>query len=397
MAAIILKPGREKSVLYRHPWIFSGAIREIAGGPRVGETVEVRAASGDLLGWAAFSPSSKIQARMWSWNGQEQIDAAFFKRRLQAALDLRKAVIPDGESNALRLVHAESDGLPGLVVDQYADLLVIQCLSAGAERWRETFADLLVELTGVSRVYERSDVEVRRLEGLLEREGPMRGEKPSGPVEIEENGLRFTVDPVHGQKTGFYVDQRRNRKKLMAVSAGRDVLNCFCYTGAFSVYALAGGARSVLSIDTSAEALAAAQQHVALNGLNRDGVDWMEADVFHALRAFRDQGRSFDVIVLDPPKFAPTAAQAERAARGYKDINLLAFKLLRPGGLLFTFSCSGGITADLFQKIVSGAAIDAAVDAEIVDTMTQGADHPVALNFPEGAYLKGLVCYVRKS
>ena len=397
MAAIILKPGREKSVLYRHPWIFSGAIREIAGGPRVGETVEVRAASGDLLGWAAFSPSSKIQARMWSWNGQEQIDYAFFKRRLQAALDLRKAVIPAGESNALRLVHAESDGLPGLVVDQYADLLVMQCLSAGAERWRETFADLLVELTGVSRVYERSDVEVRRLEGLLEREGPMRGELPSGPVEIEEHGLRFTVDPVHGQKTGFYVDQRRNRKKLMKVSSGRDVLNCFCYTGAFSVYALAGGARSVLSIDTSAEALAAAQQHVAINGLNRDGVDWMEADVFHALRAFRDQDRSFDVIVLDPPKFAPTAAQAERAARGYKDINLLAFKLLRPGGLLFTFSCSGGITADLFQKIVSGAAIDAAVDAEIVDTMTQGADHPVALNFPEGAYLKGLVCYVRKS
>jgi 23S rRNA (cytosine1962-C5)-methyltransferase len=396
MAAIILKPGREKSVLYRHPWIFSGAIREINGTPRVGETVDVHAASGDMLGRAAFSPSSKIQARMWSWNPDEQIDEDFFRRRLQAALELRRSVIPAGESDALRLVHAESDGLPGLVVDRYAGLLVMQCLSAGTERWRETFANLLSELTGITQIYERSDVEVRRLEGLLERDGALRGEPPAGPIEINEHGLRFLVDPVHGQKTGFYIDQRRNRHKLMAVSSGRDVLNCFCYTGAFSVYALAGGARSVLSIDTSAEALAAAQNHVALNGLERAGVDWLEADVFHALRTFRDQGRSFDVIVLDPPKFAPTAAQAERAARGYKDINLLAFKLLRPGGLLFTFSCSGGITADLFQKIVSGAAIDAAVDAEIVETMTQGADHPVALTFPEGAYLKGLVCYVRK-
>jgi 23S rRNA (cytosine1962-C5)-methyltransferase len=396
MASIVLKPGREKSVLFRHPWIFSGAIREIQGVPGVGETVEVRAASGEQLGWAGFSPSSKIQARMWSLDPQERIDADFFRRRLQAALELRETIIPAGETNALRLVHAESDGLPGLVVDRYAGMLVMQCLSAGADRWRDTLADLLVELTGIPQIYERSDVEVRRLEGLPEREGPLRGAPLAEPVEINEHGLRFMVDPVRGQKTGFYIDQRRNRHKLKLVSAGRDVLNCFCYTGAFSVYALAGGARSVLSIDTSAAALAAAQQHVALNGFDRAQIEWLEADVFHALRAFRDQGRSFDIIVLDPPKFAPTAAQAERAARGYKDINLLAFKLLRPGGLLFTFSCSGGITADLFQKIVAGAALDAAVDVEIVETMSQGVDHPVALSFPEGAYLKGLVCYVRK-
>ena len=396
MVGLLLKPGREKSVLHRHPWIFSGAIREVQGLPGIGETVTVHASSGEVLGWAAFSPSSKIQARMWSWNPDERIDADFLRRRLQAALDLRRSVIPAGETNALRLVHGESDGLPGLVVDRYADLLVMQCLSAGADYWRDTLADLLIELTGIANIYERSDVEVRRLEGLLEREGPLRGAAGAGKVEINEQGLRFMVDPAHGQKTGFYIDQRRNRHKLFGMCAGRDVLNCFCYTGAFSVYALAGGAQSVLSVDTSADALAAAKDNVTLNGLDRPGVEWLEADVFYALRTFRDQGRTFDLIILDPPKFAPTAAQAERAARGYKDINLLAFKLLRPGGLLYTFSCSGGISADLFQKIVSGAALDAGVDAEIVAFMTQGADHPVALSFPEGAYLKGLVCYVRK-
>jgi 23S rRNA (cytosine1962-C5)-methyltransferase len=334
---------------------------------------------------------------MWSWDPDETIDAAFFRRRLQAALDLRRALIPESETDALRLVHAESDGLPGLVVDRYADRLVVQILSAGAERWRDVLMDLLVELTGIANLYERSDVEVRGLEGLPQREGPVRGETPAVPVLIHENGLAFAVDFVAGQKTGFYIDQRRNRARLGQVCAGKDVLNCFCYTGGFSVYALANGARSVLSIDTSGEALAAAKENVIRNDLDRPGVEWLEADVFHALRAFRDEiaPPRYDVIILDPPKFAPTAAQAERAARGYKDINLLALKLLRPGGLLFTFSCSGGITADLFQKIVSGAALDAGVEAEIVEHLTQGADHPVALNFPEGAYLKGLVVYKR--
>ena len=394
-SALTLHAGREKSVLLHHPWIFSGAVQQVSGDPQAGDTVEVRTAGGEPLGWAAYSPASKIQARMWSWNPQETIDEDFLRRRLAQALELRRAAIPAGESNALRLVHAESDGLPGLVVDRYASVLVMQCLSAGAERWRHTLARLLAELTGMTDVYERSDVEVRRLEGLPEREGPLLGSGSFAPLEIQENGLLFLVDPVHGQKTGFYIDQRRNRARLRDFCAGRDVLNCFAYTGAFSVYALAGGARSVLSVDTSAEALAAARENVSRNHLERAGVEWMEADVFHALRAFRDQARSYDLIVLDPPKFAPTAAQAERAARGYKDINLLAFKLLRPGGMLFTFSCSGGITADLFQKIVAGAALDANVDAGIIEHLAQGPDHPIALNFPEGAYLKGLICYVK--
>lgn len=393
MKSILLRPTRERSVLLHHPWVFSGSIAQLQGKPEPGETVAVREPQGDFLGWAAYSPNSKIAARIWSWDESEKIDADFFRRRLQAALELRRALIPENETNALRLVHGESDGLPGLIVDRYAGLLVVQLLSSGAEYWRDVLINLLVELTGISQVYERSDVEVRQLEGLAEREGPLHGQAEFGPILIQENGLEFVVDPAHGQKTGFYIDQRYNRARLRQLCAGRDVLNCFCYTGAFSVYALAGGARSVLSIDSSGEALAVARENVTRNQFDSPNVEWLEADVFQALRAFRDQERSYDLIILDPPKFAPTAAQVERGARGYKDINLLAFKLLRPGGLLFTFSCSGGITTELFQKIVYGAALDAEVDAVILEQMTQGLDHPIALTFPEGAYLKGLICY----
>jgi 23S rRNA (cytosine1962-C5)-methyltransferase len=397
MKSILLKPGRERSVLQRHPWVFSGAIAQLQGKMEPGETAAVRAPQGNFLAWAAYSPTSRIAARIWSWDEAEKIDADFFRRRVLAAVDLRRRLIPAQETDALRLIHGESDGLPGLVVDQYADTLVVQFLSAGVELWREALIAALMETTGAKSIYERSDVEARKLEGLAQREGwitnPSGG--PASPVTICEQGLKFLVDPQHGQKTGFYLDQRRNRRKLQDYTAGREVLNCFCYTGGFSLYAQAGGAKSVLSIDSSADALETARRNAALNGMEGAALTWMEADVFQALRQFRDEGRQFDVIVLDPPKFAATAAQAERAARGYKDINLLAFKLLRPGGTLFTFSCSGGISAELFQKIVAGAALDAGVDALIVEQLTQGADHPIALNFPEGAYLKGLVCVVK--
>ena len=397
LGAIWLKSGREKSVLHRHPWIFSGAIERVEGAqgdPQIGETVEVRSAGGEWLAWAAYSPFSQIRGRIWSWDEHERIDAAFIQRRLEQALGLRRALIPADETNALRLVHGESDGLPGVVVDRYADVLVLQILSAGAEAWRETLVDGLVELTGLQQVYERSDVDVRGLEDLPERTGVLRGSAPPDRLVIRESGLEFNVDVCTGQKTGFYLDQRRNRQRVGALVLGRKVLNCFCYSGAFSVYALAGGASGVLSINSSASALAMAAENVTLNGFPAEKAAWLEGDVFHELRTLRDRAESFDAIILDPPKFAPTAAQAERAARGYKDINLLAFKLLRPGGLLFTFSCSGGISADLFQKIVAGAALDAGVNARIVEHLAQGPDHPVALNFPEGAYLKGLVCQV---
>ena len=290
----------------------------------------------------------------------------------------------------MRLVHGESDGLPGLVVDRYGDTLVMQVLSAGMERWRGVLADLLVELTGCANLYERSDAEVRDLEGLPARSGILRGKLPA-PLIIREHGLKFYVDVEKGQKTGFYLDQRDNRRRIGELSNDKDVLNCFCYSGGFSLSALQGGARSVLSVDSSAEALALARENLTLNNLAADRAEWLEADVFKSLRLMRDQGKSFDLIVLDPPKFAPTAHHAANAARAYKDINLWALKLLRPGGLLATFSCSGGVTADLFQKILAGAAMDANVTAQIVGRFAADADHPAVLNFPEGEYLKGLL------
>ncbi len=402
MPTITLKPGREKSLLRRHPWIFSGAIARLDGNPASGETVDLLAADGQFLARAAYSPSSQIRARVWTYDPSEPVDADFFRRRIQRAIqtrvgvDLVSALARAGTSpaptDACRLIHAESDGLPGLIVDRYADVLVLQSLTAGTEYWKETIADLLLEVTGLTTIYERSDADVRELEGLALRIGLLRGAINHLPLTITENELKFYVNLETGHKTGFYLDQRLNRQRLRGLAEGRDVLDCFCYTGGFTVNALAGGAKSVLSVDASADALALCRENVALNALPADRHAMLEGDVFQLLRKFRDEARSFDLIILDPPKFAPTAALAEKAARGYKDINLLAFKLLRPGGILVTFSCSGGIDADLFQKIIASAALDAGVEAQIVEHLSQAPDHPVALNFPEGAYLKGLIC-----
>jgi 23S rRNA (cytosine1962-C5)-methyltransferase len=297
-----------------------------------------------------------------------------------------------GAADAMRLIHGESDGLPGIVADRYGDTVVLQLSSAGAERWRDTIADALLAASGATRLWERSDAEVRQLEGLPPVTAALRGAREPTQIVIEEETLRFAIDLEHGHKTGFYLDQRDNRQQLRALSGARDILDCFCYSGGFALNALAGGAKSVVAVDSSAEALELARGNAEQNQLPQP--EWIEGDVFQSLRRFRDQARSYDLIVLDPPKFAPTAAHAEKAARAYKDINLLAFKLLRPGGLLMTFSCSGGVSPDLFQKIIAGAALDAGVDAQVVAHLGAAADHPVALNFPEGEYLKGLICRV---
>ena len=391
MGAILLKPGREKSILRRHPWIFSGAIAEVRGSPGDGETIDVIDSRGAFLARAAFSAHSQIRARIWTWDPDEKIGLDFFRSKLIRSVETRTELIDQAETDAWRLVHGESDGLPGLIVDRYGSTLVVQFLSAGVERWREDLADLLKDLADVDLVYERSDAEVRELEGLPSRAGPIRGSFKSEEIQIQENGLRWWVNLRRGHKTGFYLDQRLNRLQVRRFAAGRRVLDCFSFTGGFTLPALDGGAQSVLSIDSSAEALEQARLNLELNGLSSKNVEWVPADVFQALRGFRDRRRTFDLIILDPPKFAASAAQVERAARGYKDINLLAFKLLNPGGLLITFSCSGSVSDDLFQKIVAGAALDAGVTAQIVERLHQGADHPVALNFPEGAYLKGFV------
>jgi 23S rRNA (cytosine1962-C5)-methyltransferase len=392
MAELILKPGKEKSLLRRHPWVFSGAVAQVQGEPESGTTVAIRAADGRFLGWAAYSPKSQIVARVWSWREEAPLGAGLLRERLSQALAMRARLL--GEGQPARLVHAESDGLPGVIVDRYRDTLVLQVSSAGAQAWRETLADLLLELTGAQRVYERSDAEVLALEGLQPRVGPLRGDAPSDPLEIEEAGLKFLISIAGGHKTGFYLDQRDNRALVRSLAAGGSVLDCFCYTGGFTLSALAGGATHVTAVEASGEALGLAQRNAQINAFAAERCQWVEADVFQMLRRLRDQGRRYHLIVLDPPKFAPTAALAERAARGYKDINLLAFKLLAPGGLLATFSCSGGIARDLFQKIVAGAALDAGVDAQILRHLGAGPDHPVALSFPEGEYLKGLLCRI---
>ena len=388
---VTLKPGREKSLLRRHPWIFSGAIQQVDGNPASGTTVDLLSFNGQFLARASYSPNSQIRARVWTFE-DEPVDKEFFRRKIRAAMVQRSTFQVSGSSNGCRLIYAESDGIPGLIVDRYGDVLVLQSLTAGAEYWKETFADLLLEETGCAVLYERSDADVRELEGLFPHTGVLRGALSSFIFPITENDLQFNVNFASGHKTGFYLDQRVNRLRVRELAKGRDVLDCFCYTGGFSVNALAGGAKSVLSVDSSGDALTLCKENVALNNLPADRHTALEGDVFQLLRKFRDENRSFDMIVLDPPKFAPTAAHAEKATRAYKDINLLAFKLLRSGGILVTFSCSGGVDAGLFQKIVAGAALDAGSDAQIIQHLSQAPDHPVSLHFPEGAYLKGLVC-----
>jgi len=393
MKTIRLKEGKERSLLRRHPWIFESAIAR--GGADAGETVKVESHDGRFLAWAAFSPASGIRARAWSFDESQRIDAAFLEAAVSRSVRARSRF--DIASDGMRLIHGESDGLPGLIVDRYGDTLVAQFLAAGAERWKAVLADALLKETGLTRLYERSDASARALEGLPSIAGWLRGDGAT-EVTLNENGWQLTLDVATGHKTGFYLDQRDSRMKFASYARRlvfQRVLNCYCYTGGFTVAALSGGAVHVTSIDSSGPALERAAANVALNGFDAVRAAFMDADVNASLRGFIEAGRTFDAIVLDPPKLAPTAAHAERAARAYKDINRLAFKLLEPGGVLFTYSCSGGISADLFHKIVASAGTDAGVDGYISERMGGAPDHPMTINFPEGEYLKGLVI-VRK-
>ena len=389
MKLIRIKEGKERSLQRRHPWLFESAIAK--GGGDSGETVRVESAQGEFLAWAAYSPQSKIRARIWSFDEKQRIDATFFTQRIAAAIRARARF--DIRSDGLRLIHGEADGLPGLIVDRYGDTLVAQFLSAGAERWKSVLADALLAETGLSKLYERSDASARALEGLPEATGWLRGEGPTQRV-LQEHAWTLGLDIALGHKTGFYLDQRDSRKRFADYTERlkfQRVLNCYCYTGGFTVAALAGGAAHVTSIDSSGPALDQARANVTLNGHDLGRCEFLDADVNASLRRFGQEGRTFDAIVLDPPKFAPTVAHAERAARAYKDINRLAFKLLEPGGVLFTYSCSGGISADLFHKIVASAGTDAGVDGYIHERLGGAPDHPMTIVFPEGEYLKGLV------
>jgi len=415
-ATLILKQGRDKPIRNRHPWVFSGAIGRVQGQPAPGDLVTVADHKGTPLATAYYNAKSQIQARILSWEPSEPIDEAFWRGRLQRAIagremmgltaDNRRPLTTDPlttdllitapPTTACRLVNAEADDLPGLVVDRYGDYLVIQCLTLGIDRRKETLVGLLVELLQPAGILERSDVDVRGKEGLRPLVELRHGQEPPAELVIRENGFNFLVDLHRGHKTGFYLDQRDNRAAVgqPALMAGREVLNVFAFTGAFGVYAAAAGARAVIHVDSSAPALETAERNMQLNGLDKESDEYIAGDAFEVLRYFREEGRQFDAIILDPPKFAHSQGQIDRAARGYKDLNWLALRLLRPDGVLATFSCSGLVSADLFQKIVFGAAVDAGRDVQVLQHLGQSADHPVLLSFPESAYLKGLLCRV---
>ncbi|WP_194755733.1 class I SAM-dependent rRNA methyltransferase [Aliidiomarina indica] len=387
---IIIKPGREKSLLRRHPWIFSGAIAKIVGKPTLGETVDVYSDKGEWLAVAAYSPSSQIRARVWSFTRGRHINADFFIDRIQTAHRLReREVCP--YTNAYRVVAGESDGLPGVTIDRYDDVLVVQLLSAGAATWEEAIYDALAELFPDCAVYERSDVDVRSKEGLAKATGPRRGRSDIAPIVIDEYGVKLAVDVRSGHKTGYYLDQRDARKKVQQYAKGKTVLNCFSYTGGFGLYAALAGAHRVINVDVSEDALEMARFNESLNPIREGVIEYLKADVFEQLRRFVDEGETFDVIVLDPPKFVDSKQSLNRACRGYKDINRLAASLLNPGGILMTFSCSGLLSSELFQKVVADGCLDAKVDLKIIDRTQQAPDHPVGIHYPEGWYLKGLV------
>ena len=392
-AHIVLNTNRDKSLRRRHPWVFESAIAEVKGRAKSGDTVEVFDANGDWLGRGAFSPDSQIRVRMWTFKKEESIDNGFFLRKMDAALSLRRRLFDPTQTNAFRWIASESDGLPGVTIDVYDNVAVVQLLSAGAEKLRSKIVWAITKLLPDTHVYERSDVDVRKKEGLAPVTGVLAGNPPE-QVTVKENGLSIVVDIVNGHKTGFYLDQRDSRAAAGHFAKDAHVLNCFSYTGTFSCYALAGGAASVTNVDVSQPALDLAKHHVDINHLDASKSHYVNKDVFKALRAYHEEGTQFDMVILDPPKFVDSKATLNRASRGYKDINMYGIHAVKAGGLLLTFSCSGLMPADLFQKIVADAALDAGRTIKIVGRLSQASDHPIIGSYPEGYYLKGLVCEV---
>jgi 23S rRNA (cytosine1962-C5)-methyltransferase len=394
MPSVFLKSKRETPIQYRHPWIFSGSIEKIDGAPGMGETVEIRASDGNLLGHGAYSPHSQIAVRVWTFDPEEDVSENFFRSRLTRAINARAATPAEPGTSCGRLVFSESDGLPGVIIDQYADFLVCQFLSAGAEYWKDTIVSFLNELVPCKGIYDRSDSDVREKEGLPLRTGVLSGDAPPDLVEITDGRHRFLMDIKSGHKTGFYLDQRQNRFLVAQYLRDKKTLDCFCYTGGFSIAALAAGAAMVTSLDASAAALDLLRKNIALNGLDSSKSILEEGNVSQMLRRYRDAGRQFDAIILDPPKFIHSRNQVDKAGRAYKDINMMAMKLLAPGGILATFSCSQPMSAEMFQKTIAFASVDAKRNVQILSRMHQAPDHPVALNFPEAEYLKGIICRV---
>lgn len=388
---IKLNPGRERSVFLRHPWIFSGAIQYLPTGLIPGQTVKVVSSDGKQLGWGSISPQSQIQVRMWSFDPEQKINKELVYQRIKASILRREELRKKTNTNSFRLIHSESDELPGVILDLYGDIAVLQLLTTGAWFWRDTIIESILEFVKPASLFEKSEGDVLKLEGLTPRIEIVSGQIPPEGIVITENEISYQLDVLESQKTGFYLDQRDNRELVRNYASGKKVLDCFCFTGGFSLNCIHAGAESVLAVDSSAGALTALQTNCMLNKVEKDRIVPVEANAFEYLRKLRDQAETFDLIILDPPKFAPTRAQAERASRAYKDINLLALKLLKPGGILFSFSCSGGVNTELFKKIIADAALDSGKPLQFLNTLHQASDHPVLSSFPEGEYLKGIV------
>jgi len=386
---IILKKGRERSLLRGHPWVFSGAVAKIEGEVSPGDLGEVYSKEGQFLGTGHLNPASQIILRLLTQK-REPVGPPFFKERISRAARLRETFLK-GKTNAYRIVNGEGDFLPGLIVDRYGETLVLQSLTAGVERLKGSFVDLLVSEFKPRSIYERSDVATRRQEDLPEVAGLLFGKEVSDRIEIEEYGCHFQVDVKSGQKTGFYLDQRENRSDLKNLSWGSKVLDCFSYTGAFSIYAGLGGAEEMTLIDSSEEVLKRAEEHLHLNALGQIPHRFIRGDAFEVLRSLEP---GYDIIILDPPPFAKRKGHLSGASRGYKDLNLQAFRLLKKGGFLFTFSCSHHVSWDLFQKIIFSAAVDGGREVQLLGRRGHPMDHPINLSHPEGEYLRGLICRV---
>lgn len=393
-ARLFLAKGREKSLLLRHPWVFSGAVTRVEGNAVSGETIDVCDFQGKWLARAAFSPQSQIRARVWTFDQQESVDRDFFINRLQTAQQWRTLLAKRDDLTGYRLIAGESDGMPGITIDRFQNFIVLQLLSAGAEYQRANLVAALQHCYPECAIYDRSDVAVRKKEGLPLTQGSVVGEEPPALLPIREHGMQILVDIKEGHKTGFYLDQRDSRLAARRFAANAKVLNCFSYTGAFAVSALMGGCEHVISVDTSQAALDVARQNVELNQLDLSKAEFVRDDVFQLLRKYRDEGRKFDLIIMDPPKFVENKSQLAGACRGYKDINMLALNLLSSGGILLSFSCSGLMPIELFQKILADAALDAGRDVQFIEQYRQAADHPVIASYPEGLYLKGFACRV---
>ncbi len=401
MIDLILKKGKERSLLRRHPWVYDTAVQKLSGKPANGETVCVRNADKRFLAWAAYSEASTLRARCWSFDENEMINRDWIAAKIEKALAARAHLFE--RTSAVRVIFGEADQLPGLVVDRYGDWFVTQFQAAGVEAWREDIADILMQQPGIKGIFDRSDAATRHREGLTERVETLRGQEPPQEIEVIEDGVRYGVDVRKGHKTGFYIDQRESRLLAQRLAAefkrrhgrGMRALNCFCYTGGFSLALLAGGAAEVVSVDSSEEALAMAARNAARNGFNDERAQWVQADVFEYLRRAREAGETFDLVILDPPKFASSHRHIDRAARAYKDINLNGLRLVAPGGDLLTFSCSGAMDVDLFQKVIAGAVIDSKREAWMVARLGAGCDHPLMMTCPEGEYLKGLQLTLR--